>query len=93
MAMGGRLHRKIQRQMGSDYHAETAMKLQIPCGEFDLRVEGRADGVIIKGDTSEVIIDEIKGILRDLSLIEQPVNDILQFGYRRDSTIFITLYV
>ena len=35
---------------------------------------GRADGVIIKGDTSEVIIDEIKGILRDLSLIEQPVN-------------------
>lgn len=68
MAMGGRLHRKIQRQMGSDYHAETAMKLQIPCGEFDLRVEGRADGVIIKGDTSEVIIDEIKGILRDLSL-------------------------
>ncbi len=27
-----------------------------------------------KGDTSEVIIDEIKGILRDLSLIEQPVN-------------------
>lgn len=74
MAMGGRLHRKIQRQMGSDYHAETAMKLQIPCREFDLRVEGRADGVIIKGDTSEVIIDEIKGILRDLSLIEQPVN-------------------
>lgn len=74
MAMGGRLHRKIQRQMGSDYHAETAMKLQIPCGKFDLRVEGRADGVIIKGDTSEVIIDEIKGILRDLSLIEQPVN-------------------
>ena len=74
MAMGGRLHRKIQRQMGSDYHAETAMKFQIPCGEFDLRVEGRADGVIIKGDTSEVIIDEIKGILRDLSLIEQPVN-------------------
>ena len=74
MAMGGKLHRKIQRQMGSDYHAETAMKLQFPCGEFDLRVEGRADGVIIKGDTSEVIIDEIKGILRDLSLIEQPVN-------------------
>lgn len=74
MAMGGKLHRKIQRQMGSDYHAETAMKLQIPCEEFDLRVEGRADGVIIKGDTSEVIIDEIKGILRDLSLIEQPVN-------------------
>lgn len=74
MAMGGKLHRKIQRQMGSDYHAETAMKLQIQCGEFDLRVEGRADGVIIKGDTSEVIIDEIKGILRDLSLIEQPVN-------------------
>ena len=74
MAMGGKLHRKIQRQMGSDDQAETAMKLQIPCGEFDLRVEGRADGVIIKGDTSEVIIDEIKGILRDLSLIEQPVN-------------------
>ena len=48
MAMGGRLHRKIQRQMGADYHAEVAMKLQIPCGEFEIRVEGRADGVIIK---------------------------------------------
>ena len=74
MAMGGRLHRKIQRQMGADYHAEVAMKLQIPCGEFEIRVEGRADGVIIKGDSQEVVIDEIKGVLRDPNQIEKPVN-------------------
>lgn len=40
MAMGGRLHRKIQRQMGSDYHAETAMKLQIHVENSILELRG-----------------------------------------------------
>ncbi len=75
MLMGGRLHRKIQRSMGSDYHAEVPMKIQVPCDGFTIQVEGRADGVIIheKEKENEVLIDEIKGVLRDLERIEKPV--------------------
>ncbi|WP_083588979.1 ATP-dependent DNA helicase [Clostridium sp. Marseille-P3244] len=70
MLMGGRLHRKIQRRMGPEYQAEVSLKMRIPCGEFSIQVEGRADG-IITGE--EVIVDEIKGVLRELSHIEEPV--------------------
>lgn len=45
MQLGSRIHRKIQRQMGSDYHAEVSLKIQIPCEGFVLQVEGRADGI------------------------------------------------
>lgn len=48
MLMGGRVHRRIQRRMGPEYHAEVSMKMQIPCEGFDIQVEGRADGIIIK---------------------------------------------
>ena len=63
MLMGGRLHRKIQRSMGSDYHAEVALKTVVLCDGFRLQVEGRADGVIIHEEDgkSEAVIDEIKG--------------------------------
>ena len=30
MQMGARMHRKIQRQMGSSYHPEVTMKIQVP---------------------------------------------------------------
>ena len=45
MQLGSRIHRKIQRQMGSDYHAEVPLKIQISCDGFVLQVEGRADGI------------------------------------------------
>ena len=41
--MGGRLHRKIQRMMGSNYQAEVSLKMQVPCDGFQLKLEGRAD--------------------------------------------------
>ena len=75
MLMGGRLHRKIQRSMGSDYHAEISLKTEIPCDGFRIQVEGRADGIIIHEETgeTEVTVDEIKGVLRDLEHITEPV--------------------
>ena len=73
MLMGSRLHRKIQRRMGSDYHAEVSLKIQVPCEGFLLQVEGRADGIIKKEDTDEVTVDEIKGVLRDLEYLTAPV--------------------
>ncbi len=75
MLQGGRIHRKIQRRMGSDYHAEVPLKISIPCEDFVIRLEGRADGIIIREENGKenVTIDEIKGVLRDLEYIEQPV--------------------
>ena len=74
MMMGSRLHRKIQRRMGEEYHAEVSLKIQIPCEGFLLQVEGRADGIIQKEDAEEATIDEIKGVLRDLEHLTRPVS-------------------
>ena len=60
MLMGGRLHRKIQRMMGSNYQAEVSLKLQLPCDGFQLKLEGRADGILLESE--KTIIDEIKGV-------------------------------
>ena len=75
MLMGGRLHRKIQRSMGSDYHAEVILKTVVPCEGFRLQIEGRADGIIIREQNGEkeVSVDEIKGVLRDLDHITEPL--------------------
>ena len=71
MQLGGKIHRKIQRQMGSNYRAEVSMKFQIPYEKFVLQVEGRADGV--QEDENGVMIDEIKGVMRELKHIKEPV--------------------
>ena len=75
MLIGGRLHRKIQRSMGSDYHAEVTLKTVVPCDGFSLQIEGRADGIIIHDEDGmkEVTVDEIKGVLRDLEYITEAV--------------------
>ena len=76
MLQGGRMHRKIQRRMGPEYHAEYSLKMRIPCEGYQIQLEGRADGVIIreKDGKPDVIIDEIKGIFRDIHFLEAPVN-------------------
>lgn len=71
MQMGSRIHRKIQRRMGSSYHAEVPVKIQVACEGFILQVEGRADGVI--EETDGIMIDEIKGILGDIERLKEPV--------------------
>lgn len=71
MLLGGKIHRKIQRRMGSDYHAEVGLKFEVPCKGFLLMIEGRADGII---ETPEgIVIDEIKGVLKDMNLLKEPV--------------------
>ena len=71
MLAGGRVHRKIQLQMGSLYQAEVALKILVPMGDFDCQVEGRADGIFT--EDGETYVDEIKGVYRDLTHMEQPV--------------------
>ena len=70
MQMGSRIHRKIQRQMGSDYQAEVPLKTEIVCDGFTLKIEGRADGLIHTKE--QVMVDEIKGVLRKLDRVQEP---------------------
>lgn len=70
MAAGSKIHRKIQNQMGIDYHAEVPLKVEMPYEKFSIVVEGRADGII---DGEVFTIDEIKGVKRDIEYITEPV--------------------
>ncbi len=69
MQEGSRVHRMIQKRMGSGYHAEVFMKHRFEYEDYSLLIEGRADGVI---DGSVVTIDEIKGTYRELERMREP---------------------
>lgn len=72
MQAGSRLHRKLQRRMGAGYQAEVSLKYRVPMEGFDCVIEGRADGIFTEDGL--VTIDEIKGICRDVALLEEPVS-------------------
>ena len=74
MQAGSRAHRKLQKQSGSNYQAEVALKRKVTIDEtLDIQVEGRADGVITNPlDETDVMIDEIKGTFTKLSKFEEP---------------------
>lgn len=67
MQEGGRIHRMIQRRMGSEYEAEVPLSYCMDWQEYAFLLDGRADGVITREDT--VTIDEIKGTYRELQKI------------------------
>lgn len=71
MDAGSRAHRRIQKQMGSQYEAEVPMKMEFPSLNYTIIIEGRADGVITEADG--ITIDEIKGTYRNLKYIDEPV--------------------
>ena len=75
MQEGSRIHRKLQKQMGSGYQAEVTLKYQILLEDIPVSVEGRADGIWTdkRGEEPLIVIDEIKGTYRDLSRMEAPV--------------------
>ena len=71
MQKGSRIHRKIQKQMGSSYRSEVSLKQDTEYEDLILRVEGRADGIFTEEET--VCIDEIKGVYKKLEHLESPV--------------------
>ena len=89
MQEGSRIHRKIQRRKGSNYHAEVPLRLVLTEENYDLVIEGRADGIQIdsenivgyaenfnhiqKTEEMHVTIDEIKGVYRKLDTMTGPV--------------------
>ena len=74
MQEGSRIHRKIQRRMGTDYYAEVPLKTEIETENYILRLEGRADGIIRPVDKKKLVtVDEIKGVYRDVQEMEEAV--------------------
>ena len=71
MQEGGRIHRMIQRRMGAEYHAEVGLKFSYSTPDYEILVEGRADGIII--EPFRVTIDEIKGTYHDLVKMKEAV--------------------
>ena len=48
MQEGGRIHRMIQKRMGSDYHAEVPLRYLVETDKYTIKIEGRADGILIQ---------------------------------------------
>ena len=70
MQEGSRIHRKIQKQMGSCYQAEVVLKNLFDTDCYQISVEGRADG-IFEEQNGNICIDEIKGTYRELKKIKE----------------------
>ena len=71
MEAGSRIHRKLQKSMGSNYRAEVTLKHVVDEGEFRICVEGRADGILT--EPGGVTIDEIKGMYMDIGRLAEPI--------------------
>lgn len=71
MEAGTRIHKKIQHSMPVSYQSEVSLKGEWNRENYTIVLEGRADGIM---HTSEqILIDEIKGVYKDLSLLTEPV--------------------
>lgn len=71
MQEGSRIHRKIQRKMGASYESEVPLKIAFPGESYTFIIEGRADGIFT--EEGRVVVDEIKGVCLDVSLLMDPV--------------------
>lgn len=72
MAEGSRIHRMIQKRQGSSYRAEVPLSYIFKTEDYNLVIEGRADGIIDEPDMIPTI-DEIKGTYKDLEKLKKPM--------------------
>lgn len=72
MQEGSRIHRMIQKKMGEEYQAEYFLRYIHETPNYNLVVEGRADG-IIQDSTGIATVDEIKSTYKEVERIKQPV--------------------
>lgn len=70
MAEGARIHRMIQRRMGGNYRAEVTLSHTVGLPDYDIVIEGRADGIL--EETGLTVVDEIKSTYRELRRIKKP---------------------
>lgn len=71
MQEGSRIHRMLQKRMGSEYRAEVPLKYVHLTDKYQLVVEGRADGIV--DQPGQVMVDEIKGTYRELDRLRKPI--------------------
>lgn len=71
MQQGSRIHKKIQRRMGVDYKEEVSLKQIFYHRDYEILLEGRADGIFPKEDIW--VIDEIKGTYQNLASMEEAI--------------------
>lgn len=72
MAEGSRIHRMIQKRQGAAYKAEVPLSYTFETEDYNIVVEGRADGII--DEPGEIpTIDEIKGTYKDLDKLKKPM--------------------
>lgn len=86
MQEGSRIHRMIQKRMGSEYHAEVSLKHVWKTQEYDIVVEGRADGIIdrkweMRGECA-VQQEENEKQLPEISLEDKVVIDEIKGTYK-----------
>ena len=60
MLEGANIHRMIQRRMGASYHAEYYLRHIIRKSEYEIIIDGRADGIIIPKEWEPYIADQIE---------------------------------
>jgi len=85
MVEGGRIHRMIQRSMGSEYEAEVFLKYEEETPKYKLIIDGRADGIITvqKPETTEIAFQgELPMVMPEYRLQEQVTVDEIKGTYR-----------
>lgn len=74
MLEGANIHRMIQRRMGSEYHAEQYLKYVYRREEYEIVIDGRADGIIIPS-CFDAYVDECKAISENAASIDDDFTD------------------
>ena len=73
MQEGSRIHRMIQKRMGPEYQAEVPLSYLYPTEDYNILIDGRADGIIEELENELYTIDEIKGTYKELNRLKEPV--------------------
>ena len=81
MQEGSRIHRMIQRSKGSEYHAEVSLKHIVNTTDYDIVIEGRADGIIdyeweIRKDADYIDEKEVSTLLSNLNQNKVVIDEI-----------------
>jgi Rad3-related DNA helicase len=84
MQEGSRIHKMIQRRMGSEYHPEVSLRYVWKTPDYDVLIEGRADGIIDYSWGEHVIPtpDIKKAALPEVPLEEKVVIDEIKGTYK-----------
>lgn len=69
---GTRVHQMIQRSYGDNYKAEVSLKYEFEYKDINIKIEGRADGILT--EDKRVIVDEIKTTLKDVLSYNEKIN-------------------